>query len=144
LRQLAYIRREAENGFLDSSVPMVFASDINEKSVQQLQTIVREQHLSDGVRVVRRDFLDMTRSDLPGPKGLVVINPPYGRRLGTLQSSEKLFQEICLKLRSEFSGWKVVLVAFNRRMSEQVGFKTVSHRFSHGGLNLSLLIGRIP
>ena len=143
-RQLAHIRREAESSFLDSPRPMVFASDINEKSVKQLHAIVRDQHLSDVIQVARRDFLDITRSDLPGPRGLVVINPPYGRRIGTLLGSEKLFQEICLKLRSEFSGWKVILVAFNRRMSEQVGYKTVSHRFLHGGLNLRLLIGRIP
>jgi len=95
------------------------------------------------IRIAGQDFFDLVPSGLESGKGLVVINPPYGRRLGTPAESRRLFRDICRKLASEYNAWKIILIpppGFPLRM---IPFGLTTHRVSHGGLMVDLLVGRI-
>lgn len=143
-----HIRREAEKRISPSVEPAVFASDRDQASCLALKKTVREKDLAGTVLVYRKDFFDLLPSDIKrslkgAPRGLVVINPPYGRRLETGADSEKLFVEICHKLQRDFRGWKLALIAPNRNLVKKVPFPVVSHALFHGGLNLTLLTGKI-
>ena len=73
----------------------------------------------------------------------MVINPPYGRRLGTPAESRRLFRDICRRLASEYNAWKIILIpppGFPLRM---IPFGLTPHRVRHGGLMVDLLVGRI-
>jgi len=144
-----YIRREAEKQISPPGEPTIFASDRNQASCLALEKTVREKDLAGTVSVHRKDFFDLLPSDIKkslkgAPKGFVVINPPYGRRLKIGAGREKLFVEICHKLQRDFRGWKLALIAPNRNLAKKVPFPVVSHALFHGGLNLTLLTGKIP
>lgn len=143
-----HIRREAKKRISPSVEPAVFASDRDQASCLALKKTVREKDLAGTISVHRKDFFDLLPSDIKkslkgAPRGLVVINPPYGRRLETGADSEKLFVEICHKLQRDFRGWKLALIAPNRNLVKKVPFSVVSHALFHGGLNLTLLTGKI-
>jgi putative N6-adenine-specific DNA methylase len=143
-----HIRREAEKVMTHLDAPVIFASDKDPDVCRELENAVRTYHLSATVRVFERDFFDLSPSDIhmPGhdhPKGLVVINPPYGRRLETRANSFKLFDEICHKLKKDFKGWQFALIVPDKQLAGKIPFKASRHEIFHGGLKLVLLVGRI-
>ena len=76
-------------------------------------------------------------------EGLVVLNPPYGRRLETKTGSEKMFVQILKKLKTDFKGWTIALIAPNNKLVKNVPFPVSTHDFVHGGLKLTLLTGKL-
>ena len=141
--QWAFIRREAESRIIRLDRPRIFASDIDPVACAHLAETIAQNDLSDAVEVVRQDFFD-TRADHFGPApGLVVINPPYGVRLGSERQANDLFMGICRHLKTHFPGWTVALITPNRELARQVPFPSSQMSLTHGGLTLALLIGTI-
>jgi len=143
-----YIRREAEKSIKQINKPIIFASDKDQNICLNLGKVIRENNLSGTISVLRRDFFDLLPSDIKSlakteRNGLVTINPPYGRRLGSKDNSEKTFVKICQKLKKDFKGWKIALIAPSRNLVKKVPFTVADHNLFHGGLNLTFLTGRI-
>jgi len=143
-----YIRREAEKSIKRINKPIIFASDKDQNICLNLGKVIRENNLSGTISVLRRDFFDLLPSDIKSlakteRNGLVTINPPYGRRLGSKDNSEKTFVKICQKLKKDFKGWKIALIAPSRNLVKKVPFTVADHNLFHGGLNLTFLTGRI-
>jgi len=146
--QWEYIRREAAKEVKKRIDPIILAADKVRETCDGLERIVRGYELSGTISVVRKDFFDLLPSDVPGAKagekpGLIAMNPPYGRRLGTRSSSVKLFSEICRKLKADFHGWKVALIAPKGPPYDQTPFPVKIRALFHGGLRLHLLTGEI-
>ena len=95
------------------------------------------------VEVGQKDFFDLSPKALTTEKGLVVINPPYGQRMGSRSESVKLFYAVCEKLKKDFSGWKIALIAPDTTLLNSVPFTLKAQAMHHGGLKISLLYGRI-
>ncbi len=138
-----YIRRQAKSGFVQPEQPMIFASDTDSDACQKIEDCVEEYSLSDAVRVYQKDFFDLTPRELTDQMGVICINPPYGRRLGQKHDSQKIFYAICDKLKSDYCGWKLVLIAPSRKLAGTVPFATEAYPIVHGGLKLTLLVGKI-
>jgi len=146
--QWKFIKRQAHASSIKISKPMIFASDKNLAVCQVLKRQVSKSGFSDAIRVVQKDFTDlspkriMEQANIAAP-GIVALNPPYGRRLGTFKESQLLFDEIFQKLKSDFRGWKLALIAPDKKIAQKAPFKVKSLPLFHGGLRLNLLIGRI-
>ena len=138
-----YIRRQAQSGFAQPERQMIFASDIDPDACQTLKDCVEEFSLSDAVRVYPKNFFDLDPRELSDQTGVICINPPYGRRLGQKHDSQKIFYAICDKLKSDYGGWKLVLIAPSRNLAGTVPFATETYSILHGGLKLTLLVGKI-
>lgn len=84
------------------------------------------------------DVRDLTRPD--GPPGLVIVNPPYGTRLGDKRALAGLYRTLGEKLRAEFSGWRVGLVTTDRQLAEATGLSWLKPLppVLHGGLRVTL------
>lgn len=75
-----------------------------------------------------------------GPAGLVIINPPYGGRIGNKKSLYPLYQSIGKVLMERFSGWRVGLVTATEVLARKTGlpFTSVSAPISHGGIGIKV------
>jgi putative N6-adenine-specific DNA methylase len=90
------------------------------------------------------DFFELDPGDLPpSPPGLVVLNPPYGRRLGTPSESRGLMGAVMARLHDRYGGWRFVLVAPASVRPAGLPAGTAAHPVFHGGLNVNFWIGRI-
>ncbi len=89
------------------------------------------------------NFFDILPGHLTEEKGLVIINPPYGLRIGTRKESFRLFRDICHKLEKDYTGWNFGLIVAQRWLLGTVPFPYREHPLYHGGLKLSLLEGKI-
>ncbi|OUR79447.1 RNA methyltransferase [Alphaproteobacteria bacterium 46_93_T64] len=75
-----------------------------------------------------------------GPPGLVIINPPYGIRIGEAKKLYPLYQSLGNSLLGRFSGWRVGLVTNSSNLAEATGlpFTATATPFSHGGIRVNL------
>jgi putative N6-adenine-specific DNA methylase len=75
-----------------------------------------------------------------GPPGLVMVNPPFGARLGDSAKLVPLYQAMGQVLRERFAGWRVGLVAQEARLAQATGlpFLAPGAPVPHGGLRVTL------
>jgi putative N6-adenine-specific DNA methylase len=75
-----------------------------------------------------------------GPPGLVIINPPYGTRLGDKDRLTALYAALGRVLKDRFKGWRVGLVTADRSLAYAAGlpFQPPEAPVAHGGLRVTL------
>jgi len=125
-------------------LPEIFASDTDSRTVKKLKIIISQRSFCRTINASQKDFFDIVPSNLTDRKGLVVINPPYGVRIGAPSHSNKFFLNICRKLSLDFRDWKAALIAPPTCRPDQIPFDCRPRPLFHGGINRSLLLGRIP
>ena len=76
----------------------------------------------------------------PGPPGLVIVNPPYGTRIGDKKPLAALYAALGKTLLTRFTGWRVGLITTDTTLAKATGlpFARPSRPVSHGGLNVLL------
>jgi putative N6-adenine-specific DNA methylase len=89
------------------------------------------------------EFRQHAISDLmppDGPPGLVIVNPPYGSRIGDTKQLYALYQALGGTLLARFTGWRVGLVTNEASLAGVSGlpFAPPTAPVSHGGLRVML------
>ena len=75
--------------------------------------------------------------------GLVVLNPPYGKRLAKGQASQ-VYGGIGRALRESWSGWRVGILVPRKPLLKELRLPVEPvTTFAHGGLRVTLVAGRI-
>ena len=75
-----------------------------------------------------------------GPAGLVIVNPPYGKRLGEAKELRPLYAALGATLKARFGGWRVALVTSEATLARATGlpFAAPGPVVPHGGLKVRL------
>lgn len=89
------------------------------------------------------DFQQMPVSEIAppsGPAGLVIVNPPYGDRIGDVKRLTALYRSLGQVLMSRFAGWRVGLVTSEQPLARATGlpFAPPGPPIAHGGLKVRL------
>lgn len=96
------------------------------------------------VRVAKfTEFKQRTISDIVPPTtspGLVIINPPYGTRIGDKKKLMPLYQTLGEVLRARFSGWRVGIITTDIALAKATNlpFLPTTEPVQHGGLRVKL------
>ncbi len=132
LRQEAHARRAA--GL--ARIPPIQGFDLSHRAIESAQQNAERAGL--GTKVL---FTVQTLNDLRRPsqsEGLMVVNPPYGERLGEVESLKRLYQEMGAQLKRDFGGWHFSLFTGNPDL--QVGLKPErSYTLYNGAIECRLL-----
>ena len=72
--------------------------------------------------------------------GLVIVNPPYGRRLGDREKLPTLYRALGQTLLSRFSGWRVGIIASDPKLAFATGLPFLPNTapVPHGGTRVYL------
>ena len=75
-----------------------------------------------------------------GPPGLVMINPPYGTRIGNKTALQGLYRGLGKTLMTRFAGWRVGLVTTEVSLAKatRLPFGAPGPYIDHGGLKVRL------
>ena len=75
-----------------------------------------------------------------GPPGLVIVNPPYGSRIGDKQPLFALYRTLGRTLSARFRGWRVGLITSEPQLAQATGlpFKAAAAPILNGGLRVTL------
>lgn len=121
----------------------VIAADVDSDACLALEECISRFELSSVVKVINSDFFELSAQSVGKGPGLLAINPPYGRRLGSAVQSDRLFNQIVEKLHADYRNWKFCLIVPRRKLLQSIPFKFKYRRISHGGLKIYLTHGRI-
>jgi putative N6-adenine-specific DNA methylase len=139
-----HIRRMATPPGKSWSTPLIWASDQQADAVHRLQQILSAHGFNDVVHVTHTDFGNLAGAALGASGGIVVLNPPYGRRMGSRKTAAQAYNRIAQHLHAHFKGWKAAVLAPSRRMADLLAIKARRYTMRHGGQTVHLLIGKIP
>ncbi len=89
------------------------------------------------------EFRHSAISDLTppqGPPGLIMVNPPYGTRLGDKKKLTPLYRAFGQIVMERFKGWRVGLVTSEASLAHATGlpFLPTEAPIQHGGLRVTL------
>ena len=89
------------------------------------------------------DFRQQAISDLAppeGPPGLVIVNPPYGTRIGDKRPLLALYDALGRTMLTRFGGWRVGIITSDAALARatHLPFLPTGKPVSHGGLKVLL------
>jgi putative N6-adenine-specific DNA methylase len=84
-----------------------------------------------------------TPKDAP-PRGILVTNPPFGRRVPGGPDLRNLYQTLGHRLRALGAGWRTALLAHDVRLARSIGvpLKT-AFATKHGGIHVAAMVGSV-
>ena len=76
----------------------------------------------------------------PDATGLVIVNPPYGDRIGDNKGLAALYCAFGKVMKERFAGWRVGLITDDHQLAKATGlrFKKPTSPIPHGGLKVKL------
>lgn len=85
--------------------------------------------------------LPLSKIERPdGPTGLVMVNPPYGARIGKKKDLFALYTAFGDVMRDRFSGWRVGMITSDSKLAEatKLPWLPTDAPIAHGGLKVKL------
>jgi 23S rRNA (guanine2445-N2)-methyltransferase / 23S rRNA (guanine2069-N7)-methyltransferase len=107
-RLQAEARQRREDGL--NRVVAIAGYDRDEKVLRTARANAERAGLAGLIRFERREIGEASPPDSEDPSGLVVINPPYGERLGRGEDLATLYARLGEVLKQGFRGWTAALL----------------------------------
>jgi len=129
-------RQRAQKG--RQSMPVICGSDNDEKLIE----VARKNIYNAGLSTLIKTFVqDATENLLPctDEKGLIVTNPPYGKRIGQVQLLRILYHRFGVQLKSHFDGWTAVIITSEADLAKSIGLRAFHKNTLYNGALKSVL-----
>lgn len=114
------MRAEAVSKVLPATALPIYGSDIDKWAVIDANKNLENAGLSKVATVVEQDILDIAA---PAPSGVLVMNPPYGERIGEADELAELYPKLGSVLKQRFAGWKVGILTADTRLPKLMRLK---------------------
>ncbi|MDT8378218.1 MAG: RNA methyltransferase [Desulfotignum sp.] len=137
----AHSRARAAQQF--SKVHAIFAFDVDPKAMHILSANLAGHEFLAPVQASRLDFFDLVPARFSKRKGVLVLNPPYGKRMENHMDTPAFYREITRKLAADFKGWRIGLIYPGKQFRHMNFLNLRPFPFFHGGLYLAAGIGTV-
>ncbi len=132
---------------LEQSLPKaphpIFAQDMYAGPIEATRDNAERAGVLEDLTVKAADFFSAPVPE--GPPGLLVVNPPYGVRIGNQDDAGRLYGRIGSKLRAAYPGWRFAVVVPEPSFYGALQLPEETRLFlPHGGLKIGVTIGRLP
>lgn len=135
-----YLKRSASGAERDAPVGPLMALDVDSTAIELAIQNAREAGVSDHIRFESLDFFRFEPARFNLNPGLVVLNPPYGKRLKV--NSQKFYSRIGTHLREHFKGWRAAVLAPDRTAAARLNLPSAeTWPVMHGGLKVMVVLG---
>ncbi len=141
--QFDHIRKIAKEMLNTKVLHHIFALDKSPRSCSALTQMRDSSPFLSNIHVMEKDFFDLNIHEITDKPGLVAINPPYGKRMGSRSESRLMIREIMKKLKADFRGWRFSVIVPQRSDILHASSGWRFHSIFHGGMNLELVTGKI-
>jgi 23S rRNA G2445 N2-methylase RlmL len=120
----------------------ISGADRSAEAVESARRNAERAGLAGELSIERRELTDARAT---AERGLVLLNPPYGKRVGNPRTLGLLYREIGFVLRAHFRGWRAGVLVADRRLAESIRLPVAAALpLSNGGLRVTLLRFEIP
>ncbi|MNT76110.1 Ribosomal RNA large subunit methyltransferase L [compost metagenome] len=75
----------------------------------------------------------MATVEPPVEKGMVVLNPPYGARIGDEDNLRDVYRDLSFTLKHRFKGWDAWILSGNKELIMDLKLKSTQKHFVFNG-----------
>ncbi len=119
-------------------IPTIVGYDADHKAIRAAWANIEQAGLRERIHVERREVAALAAP--AGAAGLVVVNPPYGERLGEVEALKEVYGTLGDKLKEQFVGWKAAIFTGNVDLGKKLGLRAKKlHTLYNGALECKLL-----
>ncbi len=140
----AALRERARARVRPTAPAPIAASDRDPAVIESAARNAARAGVAEQIAFACRDLGDARPPSEQG--GLVIANPPYGRRLGDPRAAVRVYRDLGRLLRAHFRGWRAAVVVPARLPGAADALRLTlpdHHRLRNGGLPIELRVGRI-
>ena len=105
---------------LDNKLPKIIGCEVDQKIAKSTSDNIIKAGLERYIEIINCPFQEY---QLPCGSGLLVCNPPYGKRLGEYDELPNLYKQIGEYCKKQASGWDLWLLSGNPKLSKYIGMK---------------------
>ena len=127
-------KNKAKNKIINyEKLPTIIGCEINQKVFEQANVNISLAGLENYIELINNDFLALELSCTPG---IIICNPPYGKKLGDENELICLYEQIGIFLKNNFSGWEFWLLSGNSKLTKYLKMKSsLKIPISNGGID---------
>ena len=127
-------KNKAKNKIINyEKLPTIIGCEINKKVFEQANVNILLAGLENYIELINNDFLALQLSCTPG---IIICNPPYGKKLGDENELIYLYEQMGIFLKNNFSGWEFWLLSGNPKLTKYLKMKSsLKIPVSNGGID---------
>ncbi len=127
-------KNKAKNKTINyEKLPLIIGCEINKKVFEQANVNISLAGLENYIKLINNDFLALELSCTPG---IIICNPPYGKKLGDENKLICLYEQMGIFLKNNFSGWEFWLLSGNPKLTKYLKMKSsLKIPVSNGGID---------
>jgi putative N6-adenine-specific DNA methylase len=128
---------EAKEGQLSQLPAPIFGSDRDSDIIKQARSNARFCNLERHIQLMQKDLSEV---ESPSERGIIICNPPYGKRIGEVDELGGLYKLLGDVFKQRFKGWTAYVLTGNKELAKRIGLKA-SRRIpvNNGSLPCTLL-----
>lgn len=122
------------------NIPTIVGYDRDPLAIKIAIENIERANLKGYIHVEKRDVTDFVPKANSEP-GLVVVNPPYGERLGEEEELKPLYTTLGQRLKQYFVGWQAAVFTGNPELGKVMGLRSKrSYALFNGAIPCKLLL----
>ncbi len=127
-------KNKAKNKIINyEKLPTIIGCEINKKVFEQANINISLAGLENYIELINNDFLALQLSCAPG---IIICNPPYGKKLGDENELIYLYEQMGIFLKNNLSGWEFWLLSGNPKLTKYLKMKSsLKIPVSNGGID---------
>ncbi len=106
------------------SAGQIFGFDHNPRMISVSHVNAKAAEVEKFISFKQQSVADFSMSSIPS-KGTIIVNPPYGERLGDVQRLEKTYKELGTLFKKQFTGWDCWLLSGHPDLTKSLSLKSV-------------------
>ena len=119
-------------------LPVICGSDNDEKLVGIARNNIKDAGLPSFIKVTLQDATNDLKPRTE-EHGLIVTNPPYGKRIGQVQLLRTLYHRFGQQLKANFNGWTAVVITTEQDLAKSIGMRAFRKNTLFNGALKSVL-----
>jgi putative N6-adenine-specific DNA methylase len=132
-----YLCRKAREGIRAPVTAPILALDSDPRALLIGQQNAARAFVADNIRWDAVDFFSFHPHSLGWKHGLLILDPPYGKRQPATEGLRTLYQRLGSHLRQSFKGWQVAVAAPSTQLALALGLKPARFwKIPHGGISV--------
>jgi putative N6-adenine-specific DNA methylase len=97
--------------------PRLYGSDTDPKALAAARRNLAEAGVERWATLEQADVLERTA---PGPAGVMVMNPPYGERMGSAEELARFYPRLGDALKQHYVGWRCYIFTADLRLPKLI------------------------
>ena len=115
------VKQEAKQQQLSQLPTELYGRDRDLEVLQQAKTNAKNCNLHQQINLAQSDISEL---EPPSDRGIIICNPPYGKRLGEVKELGSLYKQLGDVFKQRFQGWIAYVLSGNKELTKQIGLRT--------------------